>query len=128
MEKGFFPNANKITKEEKLANTDAVIFDYSSNKIIWARTIPDIRWGEMNYTDIVIFDLNTKKEKTISKKGKYLSPALSPDATKIAAIQHLSSQETYLLAYSASQSWRNDIPLSSICYPHQDSVLSQHSE
>ena len=91
-------------EEEKLINTDASVFEYSNNKIVWARTVPDIRWGEKNYTDIVIYDLNTNKEKTITKKGKYMSPALSPDATKIAVIQHLPNQDTYLVIIDTNTS------------------------
>ena len=99
-----FYKITALGKEKKIANTDASVFEYSNNKIIWVRTIPDIRWGEKNYTDIVIYNLNTKKEKKITKKGKYLSPSLSPDASKIVAIQHLSDQETYLVIIDANTS------------------------
>jgi len=89
-------------KEEKIKNTDASVFEYADNKIVWEKTNPDTRWGEQNYTNIVMLDLNTKKEKTITKKGKYMSPSLSPDATKIAAIEHTEDQETYLVIIDAN--------------------------
>jgi len=89
-------------KEKKIKNTDATIFEYANNKIVWETTDPDIRWDEKNYTNIVLLDLKTKKEKKITKKAKYLSPSLSPDATKIAAIEHTQGQETYLVIIDAN--------------------------
>ena len=94
----------KITpsgEEKKIKNTDAGIFNYSNDKIVWSRQIPDIRWGEQSFSDIVILDLKTKKEKTITKKGKYMSPALSPDGLKIAAVKYTSKQQSYLVIIDA---------------------------
>lgn len=84
-------------KEEKIKDTDAGIFNYSNGRISWARTIPDIRWGEQSFTDIVVLDLKTKKERYVTKKGKYFSPVISPDGSKIAAVKHGADQKNYLV-------------------------------
>ncbi len=84
-------------KEKKLKNTDAGIFNLSSEKILWARTIPDIRWGEKAFTDIILFDIQTKIEKRLSNKSKYLSPALSPNGKLIAAVDFSEKQDCYLV-------------------------------
>jgi hypothetical protein len=84
-------------KEEKIKDTDAEIFNYSNERISWARTIPDIRWGEQSFTDIVVLNLKTKKERYITKKGKYMSPVVSPDGSKIAAVKFGNNQKSYLV-------------------------------
>ena len=84
-------------EEEKIKSTDARIFNYSNELIVWSRRIPDIRWGEQDYSDIVILDLKSKQERTITNKGKYMSPAISPDGSKIAAVRHSANQETHLV-------------------------------
>lgn len=92
-----FYKFDKDGNQEKLTSTDASYFNYSNNKIVWTRTIPDLRWGEKEFTDIFIYDLNTKKEKRLTYKAKYMSPALSPDGSKIAVVEHLSNQQTHLV-------------------------------
>ncbi len=84
-------------EEEKIKNTDAGIFNYSNERISWSRRIADVRWGEQDYSDIVVLDLKSKKENIITKKGKYMSPTISPDGKKIAAVKHTAKQETYLV-------------------------------
>ncbi|MFN8259098.1 MAG: hypothetical protein U0W24_25640 [Bacteroidales bacterium] len=89
-------------QEEKIKNTDAELFSLANNKILWARTVPDIRWGEQSYTDIIILDLKTRKEKRLSYKEKYLSPSLSPDGKKIAVVEFNTRQESNLCILDAA--------------------------
>ena len=84
-------------KEEKIKSTDARIFNYNDERIVWSRRIPDIRWGERDYSDIVILDLKSKTERVITKKSRYLSPAISPDGSKIVVVKHTENQETFLV-------------------------------
>ncbi|WP_020527862.1 hypothetical protein [Flexithrix dorotheae] len=55
----------------------------AENKIVWADIEYDIRWGNVDYSVIKIYDLNTGKTTQLTKKTKYFAPALSPDASKI---------------------------------------------
>ena len=90
----------KITldgKEQKITATDADIFYVKGKYAVWARYIPDVRWGQQSFTDIVIRNLETNEEKTLTKKGKYLSPALSPDGSKIAAVKFDKEQNCSLV-------------------------------
>jgi len=90
-------------KEERIKSTDAGIFNYNNERILWSRKIPDTRWGEQDYSDIVVLDLKSKIERTITMNGKYMSPVISPDGSKIAAVKHTKNQETFLvILHSAS--------------------------
>lgn len=59
---------------------------FSGNKIIWSENRSDLRWQNRTYSEIVIFDINTKKFKRI-KRNWYFSPVFSPDEKKIAAVK-----------------------------------------
>jgi hypothetical protein len=84
-------------KEIKIKNTDAGIFNLSNDILCWTRTIPDARWDERSYADIVLLGLKGKIEKRLTKKGRFLSPALSPDGKTIAVVEHDSLQKTKLV-------------------------------
>lgn len=87
------PNGNEL----KIKATDADIFKVQGKYAVWARYIPDLRWGQQSFTDIVVLNTENKKEQTLTKKGKYLSPALSPDGSKIAAVKFDEKQNCRLV-------------------------------
>ncbi len=79
---------DKTGKETKLKATDAGMISSATDKIVWDRKYSDPRWQVRDYSDIIIFDINTKKEKRLTKKQKLFAPALSPDGKKTAAVQY----------------------------------------
>lgn len=94
---GNFIKINSEGKEQNITATDADIFYVQGKYALWARYIPDIRWGQQSFTDIVIYNFDNNKEITLSKKGKYLSPALSPDGSKIVAVKFDKEQNSLLV-------------------------------
>ncbi|MBN2891341.1 MAG: hypothetical protein JXL97_05705 [Bacteroidales bacterium] len=74
-------------EEKKIREISGENISYSNGKVTWARYSEHPRYGEESYSDIVIYDLKTKKLDQITKKGKYFSPELSPDGKKIVAIE-----------------------------------------
>lgn len=62
-------------------------FSVNDEKIVWAEQVFDVRWEHRTYTSIKLYDLRTKKIKTILKKGRYFSPSISPDGSKIAVVE-----------------------------------------
>ena len=83
--------------EKKITDTDANFVSYSNNKAVWTRKINDTRWEYRDYSDIMIFDFNSGKERQITRKGKHFSPTLSPDGSRIAVIEYGSDMKSNLV-------------------------------
>jgi len=93
----FYIIDKKDGKETKIKATDAGIISVVNNKIVWARTYHDPRWQLKDFSDIIIFDVKTKKEKRITEKQKLFAPSLSSDASKIVAVQYDTKMKTKLV-------------------------------
>jgi hypothetical protein len=61
-------------------------FTYHDGKVVYAAYRPDLRWGYRNYNELVVLDINTGKERRITRKTKYFSPAFSNDGKRIVAV------------------------------------------
>ncbi|MDA3893251.1 MAG: hypothetical protein PF517_16435 [Salinivirgaceae bacterium] len=92
---------NKSENELIKINPTDRIHSNGSNAV-WSTTIPDIRWPEQSYSDIVLFNIKTKLRKRITHKQKLYAPALSPEGSKIAAIEYNSKMECSLVIIDAS--------------------------
>lgn len=57
------------------------------SRSVWAERVPDPRWGRRDYSVIVMHDLSTGKTRTLTRQSKLFSPALSPDARRIVAVE-----------------------------------------
>lgn len=82
----------KTGKEEKTLHVPGFLsvnrITAGGNKIAWSETIPDLRWGNQSFSDIKVFDMDNQKEFRIGRQTSYYAPALSPDGTRIAAIEN----------------------------------------
>ena len=83
--------------ETKIVEVGAANISYAKNKIVAKKTFPDIRYTERSYSDILVADTKTGKCTRITKKQKYFSPDISPDATKIVVVEYTSKQECSLV-------------------------------
>ncbi len=92
---------NNEGKEYKIKETDAGLVSFAKNKAVWARTYPDLRWQLRTYSDIIVFDIATKKEKRLTKKQKYFAPAISPDGKKIVAVEYNDLMKSALVILNA---------------------------
>lgn len=61
-------------------------FNLQGNKIIYASAKTDIRWGYKQYSEIQILDIVSGRQKTLTKRTKYFSPALNQSQSKIVAV------------------------------------------
>jgi len=71
----------------------------NNNIVCWASSVPDMRWTMQSFSDIFYYNLNTKKKTQLTKKGKYFSPSLSPDNTKIAAVEFDINRRTQIVLF-----------------------------
>lgn len=76
--------------ERKLRTRDISIdeqFSYRNGKIVYAAYETDKRWGWKDYSVIKMLDITTGQQQTITSKSKYFTPDISPDGSKVAAVQ-----------------------------------------
>jgi hypothetical protein len=83
---------DEIQAEEKVLQlgifNDAKMLSVAGTKVVWSEFNYDARWTERDYSVIKLYDFNTGKTKSITHKSKLTSPSLSPDGTKICAIEN----------------------------------------
>lgn len=79
-------NGNK----EKIAGQDIInddYFSYNNGKIVYSSYKPAARWGNKEYGEIRLLDINSKHEKKITSKSRYFSPDISHNGKLIVAVQ-----------------------------------------
>ncbi|MBB5394867.1 hypothetical protein [Mucilaginibacter sp. AK015] len=90
----------KSGNEEKAVAAQGVTtdnyFSYRDGKVVYASYRPDVRWGYRNYNELVVLDVNTGKERRITRKTKYFAPAFSGDGKTIVAVQVASTGKSEL--------------------------------
>lgn len=76
-------------KEKILLHTGSIYplqLSYGAGKVAWVESRPDLRWNNRDFMIIRVLDIKTGKTINISGKSRYLSAAISPDGSMIAAI------------------------------------------
>ena len=71
-------------------------FDYHGGKIVYTNYRPDARWGYRNYSELVLLDINTGKERRITRRTKYFAPAFSNDGKTIIAVDEATTGKSTL--------------------------------
>lgn len=61
-------------------------FSYASGKLVYTAYKEDIRWGWKEYGEIVVADIETGRQKYITKKTRYCSPSFNKSADKIVLV------------------------------------------
>jgi len=75
---------------EKIAVQDIAdddYFSYNNGKIIYASYKPDARWGNREFGEIRVLDVNTKKEQKITSHTRYFSPDISHNGEMIVVVE-----------------------------------------
>ncbi len=74
-------------------------FNHSNGKITWHRTLPDLRWGLGGSSVIMIQDLESGKTKQLTSGSNLTLPALSSDASQVAAVEFTKDRLASLIIY-----------------------------
>lgn len=74
----------------------------AENRLAWAEREPDPRWEHRNYSVIKLLDLKTGKTRQLTHKTRYFAPALSPDGSKLCAVE-VSEDQMYSLVILNTQ-------------------------
>jgi hypothetical protein len=75
--------------DRRLAVRDIALdewYSHAAGQVAYAAYRPDPRWGWRQYSEIAILDLRTGSRRFLTTRTRYFSPALSPDARRIAAV------------------------------------------
>lgn len=87
----------KNGEEEKVIDFGNIAYNYYSirdNKIIWSEIEPNLTNSKKNYSNIKIYDLETKKKINLTEKSFYFFPRLSRDKNLIATVYSNGTETT----------------------------------
>jgi len=82
---------DSLGKERRIrpfAPTTSNIISDGDSTLIWAETIPDLRWELQNFSIIRSYDLNSKEIRDITSRTKYFNPALSADGQSLFVVEY----------------------------------------
>ncbi|MCU7547729.1 hypothetical protein OCK74_01325 [Chitinophagaceae bacterium LB-8] len=71
-------------------------FSYRNGVIAYTAFATDARWELIDYSDIVLLDIQSKRERRLTSKGKYYTPDISPSGKNIVTISVNDSTQTEL--------------------------------
>lgn len=77
-------------------------FSYNNGKIIYATFKPDARWGNREFSEIRLLDINTRQEQKITARTRYFSPDISHDGKMIAVAEQAIDGSSKLVLLNAS--------------------------
>lgn len=57
--------------------------------IVWSEKVPSIRWEQESYSDLFVYDVNSKKKLRITFKERLFNPIFGNSTNQIFAIRYL---------------------------------------
>jgi hypothetical protein len=99
---------NKGLKTEERIHTPGNLYprviSYGKGKLVWVETQVDPRWENREYSVVKSLDIKTRIVTKLSRKSRYLSAAISPDGSKIAALENTIQNINNLVIIDATTS------------------------
>jgi hypothetical protein len=86
----------------KMGNNTDDYFSRARGKIVWSEVRPDARWGWTDYSVLRIYDTLSRRTRTLTRRSRYFSAALSPDARRIVAVERTGDEESRLVVLDAA--------------------------
>ncbi len=72
-------------------------FSYNRNLLVGDEWVPDIRWSNRKYSEIRIYDIRTRKVKSLGAGTRYYTPALSKSGEQIVCIEQNTDHTFFLV-------------------------------
>ena len=70
-------------------------------RVYWSESIPDVRWTLKQDARIRYYDAQTGHKGSLVRKGRYFSPAVSPDGLSVAAVEYLTDGSAAVVVLDA---------------------------
>jgi hypothetical protein len=70
--------------------------------VAWNEPVPDLRWGKRDATRLCVLDVPTGVKRVLASGERIFSPALSPDAARMAAVEFTSARNCALVLLDAA--------------------------
>jgi hypothetical protein len=86
----FYLRNTKSGKDKQICIKDVSddnYFSYNNGKIVYAAYRPDSRWTWKNFNVINIVNIQTGRQRTITRRTKYFSPDISDDGKRIVTVR-----------------------------------------
>ena len=77
-------------------------FHVQGNAVVWSEYTVSPRWGQESFLVIKKLDLGTGRVRQLTAHSRYVAPALSPDARRIAAIEFSPQRTATLVVLDAT--------------------------
>ncbi len=85
-------------------------FSASDEKLIWAELGQDERWSWQTYSNIVVYDLETKKRRRLTHQKRYFSPDISHDGKQMVVVQNTTQLDCHLHLLSQEGNFVRELP------------------
>lgn len=92
-------------REKKVAVRSVSIdnyFTYRDGKVVYAAYRPDLRWNYRDYSELMLLDVKTGKERRLTRATKYFSPDISLSGKAIVAAKEGTDGKSALHLLSAT--------------------------
>ncbi|MBA2571555.1 MAG: hypothetical protein H0V06_00815 [Gemmatimonadetes bacterium] len=73
----------------------------AAGRVVWAEGRQDARWGKRSFTVIRVLDTATGATRDLGAPGKWFSPALSPDGSRVAVAEFGADRRAALVVLDA---------------------------
>lgn len=96
---------NEGKEEKRLAITGSIypfLITAGGGKVAWAENSPDPRWENRNYSNIVVYDIESKSIRKLTSMARLSAPAVSGDGKTIAASENSVENINSLVILDAS--------------------------
>ena len=70
---------------------------FNGETFCWAETVKDVRWGNRSWSAVRVYNPDKKIYRLITKKTRYMSPSISPDGSRIAAVELTEELDSYIV-------------------------------
>ena len=118
-----FINRRKDGSEEKIRVRDYSInthFKYKNGRIVYVSYRPDLRWGNKQYNEIKVLDINSGKQRSVTENSRHFSPDINVDGSLVVAVKE-DDLNRHLLQVIETESGRVKVTL-----PNSEGLIYTH--